>query len=391
MTKRKIGVVIYGNPDYYPPTINAVHELSKSFDVVLIGRNCELAYWQYPNNVTVYRLGYYSSVREREKISALKKTTEYINFINESKEILQDVALIYAYDPWAFVTANIISMSCLHSKPIVYQLHEFYENFPLTSLFGWIQRLEKRWINNALIVIQPELERAILYKKNMSIQEEIIIVPNFPRIDFYQNDRVNDSWFEELICQRFKKKEVILQGAISPDSSILELIDSLQKLPNDFRLKLIGYITDNNHEKIIELANQLNVSSQLEYYQPVGYDRLPVHTWNASLGTCLKKKNNSNLHLSVTSSNKIYEYAACGLPVIVSDFSNYKNYLSEEPWVYFANPNDSKAIASTIRDIFADFGVYRSICLSARQACETRFNYEKVFKPVISEILNMVF
>jgi glycosyltransferase involved in cell wall biosynthesis len=387
MEKQTIGIIFYSNPDQYPPTINAIHQLSKKFNIILVARNQDIPSWEYPENVAVYRLGNYSSASDREQIPAIKKLLEYINFIGESRNILKCIPLIFAYDPWAYVAINIINIITLKSRPVVYQIHELYDVFPLTSLFGWIQKLEKMWVNNALLVIQPELARAEIYQINMSSNERPLVVPNFPLKSFYQ---VSDNHLAALTYQRFSMVKILLQGAISTDSSVLELIESITELPDNFRLKLIGYITNDNFELLSKAADEKEVASRVEYCERVPYRDLLTHTWNASVGTCLKKKTSLNLHLSVTSSNKIYEYAACGLPVIVSDFYNYKDYLSKESWVYFVNPDDSKAIVSAILEIFTDFDTYHKMCIDARKAFEEKYNYEIVFQPVISIIADAI-
>ena len=89
MNRKKIGILVYSNPDYYPPTINAIHLLSEHFDIVLIGRNQETPHWEYPSNVTVHRLGDYTSVREREQISSGAKIREYANFIIQAHQLLK--------------------------------------------------------------------------------------------------------------------------------------------------------------------------------------------------------------------------------------------------------------------------------------------------------------
>lgn len=91
-----------------------------------------------------------------------------------------------------------------------------------------------------------------------------------------------------------------------------------------------------------------------------------------------------------TASNKIYEYAACGLPVIVSDQPNYREHLANESWVRFADPDNPKSIASAVEDIMSDFNKYQAMCLAARQAFEEKYNYESAFYPLFKTIQELV-
>jgi glycosyltransferase involved in cell wall biosynthesis len=93
---------------------------------------------------------------------------------------------------------------------------------------------------------------------------------------------------------------------------------------------------------------------------------------------------------SASACNKIYERAACGLPVIVSDFSTYRSYLSGESWVRFTNPEDPVEIAAAVKDILSNFEQYKERCLAARQAFEQKFNYKSVFSPLFLKIQELV-
>ncbi len=387
MGKKSIGIMIYFNPDYYPPTINAVHLLSEHFDVVLIGRNHDPANWEYPSNVKVHRLGQYASAREREQVSALNKLWEYINFVVQARRLLKDVSLIYAYDAFAYTAAYLCQLMRVQPIPLIYHNHDLFNRLlPLSSLSGWVQRGERRWVHKANIVVFPSQARALFFQNLTSFKGQLMIVPNFPRKSFFKTYQE----FNNIILERFKKNQILLQGTVSVHTSMLELIDSLTFLDNSTELKLIGPIKEKEHDLMIEFAVQKNVFERVKYCMPVPYNKLSSHTWMASVGVCLYKKININHQTMGTASNKIYEYAACGLPIVVSDFPNYREHLKSETWVRFADPEDSHSIASAIQDILNDFGKYQAMCLAARQAFEEKYNYESAFSPLLSKIQDLV-
>lgn len=384
---KKIGILIYSNPDYYPPTVNAVHLLSEHFDVVLICRNQDPSYWEYPSNVTVHRLGQYTSVREREQASSRAKLWEYINFVSQASHFLKDVSLIYAYDAFGYTAACLCRLLPCQSVPIIYHNHDINDNlFPVYSLSRWVQFAERNWANKATVVVFPAQDRSSFFQRVANLKEQPIIVPNFPRKSFVQAPK---DWVNTLE-KRFAVPQILLQGAISTNNSMLELIESLIHLNNSVKIKLIGTIRENEHYLMVNFAEKKNVTNRVEYLRYVPYTELLSHTWTASIGVCLYKKININNQTMATASNKIYEYAACGLPVIVSDFPNYREYLSSETWVRFANPDDPDSIASAVQDILSDLENYKAMCIAARQAFEEKFNYEYVFTPLLSQITNLV-
>ncbi|MBR8832747.1 MAG: glycosyltransferase [Stigonema ocellatum SAG 48.90 = DSM 106950] len=387
MAKKSIGLLIYANPDHYPPTINAVHLLSEHFDVVLIGRNQDPANWEYTSNVRVHRLGQYSSVKEREQLPATTKLWEYINFVAQARRLLKDVSLIYAYDAFGYMAAYLCQLMQHKVIPLIYHNHDLNTQlFPLSSLSGWVFRGERKWVHKANVVVFPSQERALLFQKLTKFNGLLMIVPNFPRKSFFETHQE----FPNLILERFKKPQVLLQGRISVHTSMLELIDSLIFLDKSIKLKLIGLISEQEHHIMRNFVVQKNMFERVEYCISVPYKELFSHTWMAALGVCLYKKNNLNHQTMGTASNKIYEYAACGLPIIVSDFPNYREHLKSETWIRFADPDDPHSIASAIQDILKDFGKYQAMCLAARHAFEEKYNYESAFFPLLSKIQDLV-
>ncbi|MEI6381854.1 MAG: glycosyltransferase, partial [Cyanobacteriota bacterium ELA615] len=181
MAKQNIAIVIYANADYYPPTINAIHLLAEYYDVILICRNQDPFTWDYPDNVTIYRLGQYCSVREKEQQRLWSKLQEYRNFIWQCRQILANVSLIYAYDAFGYVAACLST----HKIPLIYQNHDLnIERLPLSSLSGWVQKAEQAWSNRAQILVFPSLERAQYFQNLTKYSGLIKIVPNYPRISF---------------------------------------------------------------------------------------------------------------------------------------------------------------------------------------------------------------
>jgi glycosyltransferase involved in cell wall biosynthesis len=387
MTKKKLGMIIYANPDYYPPTVNAVHLLSEHFDIILIGRNHETPHWQYPSNVSVHRLGKYSSRIEREQKSAKEKLLEYTNFVIQSRCLLKDVSLIYAYDTFAYIASYLSAIHIFKKTPLIYHSHEISDKLSsLSSLSGFLQRIERKLIHQATIIVFPDKDRAIVFQSITNIKQQPLLVPNFPRRSFF---KMCLNWRNQ-ISNRFAKPQVILQGGISQANSMTELINSLILGPECICIKFIGSINAPDLELMKYTMHQKGIGDRVSYFNPVPYNELQSHTWKASIGVCLYKKLELNCHTNVTATNKIYEYAACALPAIVSDFSNYREFLGNESWVRFANPDDPQSIANAIKDILSDFENYQKMCLAARKAFEEKFNYETVFTPLLNEIISLV-
>ncbi|WP_271253144.1 glycosyltransferase [Pseudanabaena sp. Chao 1811] len=387
MTKKKIGMIVYSNPDYYPPTVNAVYLLSEHFDIVLIGRNQETPHWQYPSNVSVHRLGEYTSVKERVQRSAKEKLWEYTDFVIQSRRLLKDVSLIYAYDTFAYIASYLSAIHIFKKIPLIYHSHEISDKLsPLSSLSGFLQRIERKLIHHATIVVFPDKDRAIFFQTITNLKKTPLIVPNFPLKSVFQ---LQLDWYS-VIPNRWQSIIIFYRGTISNSSSMLEIITSTTLINKDSHIKFVGFMNKEAAKEIDDLINTLQISKNFSYLGTIPYNDLQMHTLSSTIGFALYKNTSFDRVACVTACNKIYEYAACGLPVIVSDFPNYREFLCNESWVRFANPEDPHAIADAIKDILCDFEDYQKTCSAARQAFEERFNYEIVFFPLLTEIKCLV-
>ena len=78
-------------------------------------------------------------------------------------------------------------------------------------------------------------------------------------------------------------------------------------------------------------------------------------------------------------SNKIYEYAASGLPVFYYDDEHYKKYLSVYPWALPVN----LSMQSIHKAISFARSNYSELSAKALKDFRTRLNFGAVYKPVM--------
>jgi hypothetical protein len=297
------------------------------------------------------------------------------------------VSLIYAYDAFAYTAAYLCNKVLPQSVPLIYQNHEIVDYLPtLSSLSGWIHRAERTWIHKAATVVFPDKDRAAFFQKATNLRKQPVIVPNFPLKSFFC---LHSDW-ESVIQKRWGSITLFYRGSISDTSAMREIITSVSLLKRNVDVKFVGFLNNNNGKELESWVNHLNMSRYFSYLGTLPYKDLNQPTLSATIGFALYKSTSFDRVACVTACNKIYEYAACGLPVIVSDFPNYREYLSSEPWVRFANPDAPQSIASAVQDILSDFDNYKAMCLAARHAFEEKFNYESVFYPLLSKIQELI-
>jgi hypothetical protein len=79
-----------------------------------------------------------------------------------------------------------------------------------------------------------------------------------------------------------------------------------------------------------------------------------------------------------TASNKIYEYAALGLPVILYDNAHFRETLGQYNWAFFTN-TEPESYRQCLHRIISD---YPSLSKQAFEDFKSKLCYEHNFEPV---------
>lgn len=385
--KPSLLIVIYANPDRYPPTFNAVRLLASRFRVHLICRaDGAPAERVWPEEVRIDRVGPPLSDAVKMAAPAAAKLREYASFVAAVRRAVDETRprVIYAYEPHAFVAA----MLARSGVPVVHHRHEVEEaaTRDLRSLQGWIMRAALWWTRRADLVVFPEKHRARVYLDEARDPRPALLVPNYPLLDTFPRPEP----LAELVAQRLRDQVVFYRGAIGDYTSIPEAIGALAHLPADVRLRLRGPTTPEYAAKIAEIASSLGVADRVssEGYLP-SFAALNRETTQTAVGLVLYKPVNDSLRHIGSATNKLWEYAACALPVVATDGATFRDVLASESWAAFADPNEPEAIARAVRGLLADPNAYAARCAAARRAFEERFHFEAVFEPLLAKLLDL--
>lgn len=239
---------------------------------------------------------------------------------------------------------------------------------------GWMAAIfEKKAMAQTDLFTIPARDRLVHFDLT-GMKGQSLVVPNYPSLkNFSQPVHHKDKNPLEL--------KLIYQGSLGEHHGFEELIPCLKKQPGDLtvRLTLIGPIQESYKETLLTLARAHDVSGQIQLLPPVPYDELKQITAQHDVGLAIHKPVGHIYNTGGTASNKIYEYAANGLPVILYDNSHYREYLSPYPWAFFTDCS-----CKSFKGIFADINTsYNHLTVAARKDFESKLNFETAFKPVI--------
>jgi hypothetical protein len=106
---------------------------------------------------------------------------------------------------------------------------------------------------------------------------------------------------------------------------------------------------------------------------------LPSITAQSHIGIAVNIPSEVIYQTGGTASNKIYEYAACGLPILYFDHPHYREYLGQFKWA-FATDLSKESIENCIIEIMNNYDYFSQ---QARNDFLSRLNFESVFEPIL--------
>jgi glycosyltransferase involved in cell wall biosynthesis len=376
-------VVLYAAADNYPPTFNAVYLLREHFRVrVLCTRDTRVPALVWPDDVCVDRVGPEISGADQIVAPARVKLRLYLGFIQAVRRALAEdqPALVYAYEPHALTA---VALAGRRSR-VVYHRHEAEEPVPFNprSLQGWVFLAARRLARRAELVVFPEAQRAKVYQRLAGDPRPPLIVPNFPRREAFPAPD-----FAALFDARWSRPVAHYRGAIGVHNGIFQMVRALPHLDARVSLRLSGVAEPELVRAFSELAASLGVAERVRYDGYVPYPALNRETVHAAVGLVLYQPVLVNWEHCVTAINKLFEYAACGLPVVVPE--RFRRDLPGEEWVEYTDVLDPEAVARALGAVLADRARYEARARAARRAFEERFNFEAVFEPLREQLVRL--
>jgi glycosyltransferase involved in cell wall biosynthesis len=202
--------------------------------------------------------------------------------------------------------------------------------------------------------------------------EDFFYIPNYPRLAQFQNVELNN---------RFEDFTVIFQGAIGEGHGLEDLISVFPQLP-DVHLVLKGPIREAYRTKLTMLALEKKVEDRVRFIGITPYNELVELTSKCHLGIAIHQGNDEIRKTLGTASNKIYEYLACGLPIVLQNNEQFRKSLQKANHTFFYDGNASQFL-HIIQNVRSNFN---ELSLAARQNFLNLYTFETNFQRVINNL-----
>ena len=371
---------IYYHPEAYPPTLNAIGELSGHFDAISVVHRPHLkGTWKYPANVTPVASGKYITSTGQEQASMPGKILFFLRFVMDLlRECLRlRPRVILLYDANALLAYRLVRPLLRFRHILWYHNHDIAEIATMRKYsVGWFAcKTEKKIFSRIDLFTLPSAERLPFFPMD-TFRGKYFVVPNYPSLAFYRPFFTPHKSLDVI--------KLVFQGRIGPGHGLEEIIALLAAPVAEKPLQLVlkGHCHPDYKNALLALAERYSVTDSLSFVGFTPYEEVPRIAAACHIGIGIFSAVEV-MHVTLgTASNKLYEYAAVGLPVLYLGMDHFSKHLGKYPWAIPVELT-SESIASKIEIIVREYAFYSS---AAHESFVRELNFERCFAPVITAL-----
>jgi glycosyltransferase involved in cell wall biosynthesis len=284
----------------------------------------------------------------------------------------QDCDVFHCHEPSSLFISAMLKL--LKRKKMIYDAHEHYPSLIAeNSLFPDFIRpvvrfladiVERIFIRFADVVITVDQILCTEYKK---YHKNVHIISNYPKLELFRSRDLNS-----------ENKGIVYVGGISRDRGIYQMIDAANKA--NVKLICVGNFTDelnkNEINKFLAEKPIKNVvfTGHVSHLKVVGYIN------NSKVSLCVLQP---IPRYKKAVPIKLFEYMACGKPVVVSNFVKIRKVVKEANCGILVDPANVDEIANAILYLLGHPEEAKRMGENGRVAVEKKYNWEKMEKRLL--------
>lgn len=348
-----------------PPVISTVLSLSDlGYKVTLITVDIN-DYWK--NKLESRNIDYYV-IPDKKNRNLVNKIVEYQNFKNKVHVFIHDKEYNINETVLWIIGGNTIY--CLGESikryRYILQIQELHENDKK------IKQVFSKVINDSEAVLVNEYNRALLYQCWYAMQARPVVVPNKPYSLIEEKICANVlNKYGEIINPLKNKKIILYQGGIKHIRMLDRIALAIKIINEDYHLLVVG------PEQESGLINELkNITPDITHIGFIPSPEYLAFCRIAHLGYVTYEPN--SLNNIYCAPNKIFEYAAFGLPMIANDIPGLRYTIGVSGACELVDPTEVNSIVNGIKKIENNYSKYKENSISFYNSVDNKKTLSEV-------------
>lgn len=300
-----------------------------------------------------------------------------LNWFKLLRMALRTQASVYHFhDPELILVGIIIKLLKKNSK-IIYDVHENVS----ATIQGkiWIPKFFRRIVTYLWPIFEVYFVRFIdgvvaasedISTKFQKFQDKVVVIRNFP----YKFHRCDDSNLVERkysVCNN--SFTLIYTGSLMRAKGILEIVKAIKYVDKSYNIKLVltNDFRDSDFEKEVKniADDRVIFTGRLSYRRVYEYIRMS----DVGLACYHPIPNYVN---GINRMLKIFEYMLMGLPIIISNFPQWKDFVARHQCGISVDPMDPRAIAKAIERLISYPEEKVKMGENGKKAVMEKYNWE---------------
>ena len=273
---------------------------------------------------------------------------------------------------------NIPLIVDLHeNRPEIMKLYKHVNNFPgslLISTKKW-NLYQEKYLKHVekLILITPEAKD--YYTTKLKVDSDIIhVVPNYINLPI-----ITGSFDVNKLKKYESKKTVVYFGDLSERRGVMDVM-RVAKIQKNNPLYYFVFIGTGSALKALK---DYKAKQELWNVEILGF--LSIETAmrvisSCSIGVCPFHR---NIHHDTTYANKMFQYMALGLPLIVSDCPSQAKIVNVENAGVVYKAGDANDLNSKLEKLAEDEMMYNTISRRNKLLVKNRYNWNEAEKELL--------
>lgn len=259
------------------------------------------------------------------------------------------------------------------SRPVIFDVHESY--LDMLNENSWMPT----WIKPFVRIAWDQWERRLvrrcagivtvtetIAKRYQRLNNNVCLVANFP--DLHSMDELSPVQRDGSTC--------VMAGTLSSDNGLPAIFRALALLKQrgvSVRLNLAGTASDDYLPFLWKEAERLDVRQQVEYHGILSREEALLFQKKADIGLVTYQP----LRYCVNSlPNKLLECMSLGVPVVYSNFPNYREITETAGAGIMVDPTVPEQIADAIETLVRNPDLARRMGEAGKRAVREQFNWD---------------